>query len=179
MKSLKFILFYLLALSVAVVHAHEGEHRDAPANAAQADARSRVEAATETFELVGVLQGAELAFLIDRFETNEPVLGGKLEVEANGMKANAPFRADHGDYAITDPAFLQALAKPGAHAMVFTLAAADESDLLEGTLEVKAAQPVDDHTHFPWVWTLIGLLAVLAAIALLAKLRRARISTGD
>lgn len=174
MKTLKIFLFYLATLSVAFAHGPDGDHAhdDAPAAQSQPGARPRIDAATESFELVGQLQGKELSILVDRFETNEPVLNGKLEVELNGMKAPAAFRPDHGDYVVNDAAFLKALSKPGKHAMVFTLTAADESDLLEGALEVKPVAPAADHSHFPWTQAAIGLLIVLALTALAVRFRR-------
>jgi hypothetical protein len=180
MKLLKTLLFYLAAMSAAFAHGPEGDHahQDAPAAQAQSGGQPRIDASSEYFELVGQLQGNELAILVDRYETNEPVLNGKLEVELNGLKAPATFRADHGDYVVNDAAFLQALSKPGKHPLVFTLAAASDSDLLEGMLEVQAAGRVENHSDFPWAWTGAGLLVALVLIALAAKLRRPKISTG-
>ena len=58
-------------------------------------------------------------------------------MEAAGRKATAKFHADRGDYAIDDAAFLQALSRPGEHALVFTVVAGEDSDLLDGTLAVS------------------------------------------
>ena len=96
----------------------------------------RVEAKSELFELVANLKPGELSILVDRYETNEPVLGAQLEVESGSLKAIAAFRADKGDYVVTDAALLKALAAPGEHALVFTLMAGKDSDLLDGTLLV-------------------------------------------
>ena len=41
----------------------------------------------------------ELSVTIDRYDSNEPVLGAAVEVESDGMRAAAQFHADHGDYA--------------------------------------------------------------------------------
>ena len=159
-------------------HGPNGEHLDLPsANQTAQGSVPRVETFTETFELVGQLLPTELSILIDRYETNEPVLGGKLEVELNGIKALATFHADHGDYAIADPKLLQALAKPGKHNLIFTFAAGEESDLLEATLEVAAhdehhadhARPVAGSSHKGW--GMLGLvLATIAIVVFIAKL---------
>jgi hypothetical protein len=173
-KLIKFLFIYFSFVSAALgspgAHAPSGEHLDAPHAAhAHSDAGPRIDAFTPSFELVGRLQGSELSMLIDRYDTNEPVLGGTLEVAFNGMKAPARFHADHGDYAVDDPAFLKALAKPGKHVLTFMLTAGRESGRLEGILEVK---PDDDqHAHggmqFSAGWIAGGvLLLVLAAIAL-------------
>ena len=74
-----------------------------------------MEAKSETFELVARLGGGELSILIDRFETNEPVLNAQVEVESGKLKAVAKFHADQGDYAVDDAALLGALGQPGAH----------------------------------------------------------------
>ena len=151
MKLLISLCFYLAVTAAAYAgpgaHGPNGEHLDAPGGAVSADASPRIETFTESFELVGRLQGGELSILIDRFETNEPVLNATLEVELNGMKAPAKFHADHGDYSVDDPKMLAELAKPGEHALVFTLAAGQDSDLLEGTLAVKAAAAGAEHSH--------------------------------
>lgn len=145
-----------LALSIPIAtaapgaHGPGGEHLDVPTGAAGGSAVPRLEAKSEAFELVAELRGGELSILIDRYDTNEPVLGATLEVETGTHKATAVFHADHGDYAVADAAFLKALATPGQHALVFTLVAGAQSDLLDGTLEVRSpvgAAGADDHGH--------------------------------
>lgn len=140
-------------------HGPNGEHLDAPGAGPHQHADTRVprmEAASETFEIVGRLEDGELAVLIDRFETNEPVLDGTVEVESNGIKAAGKFHADHGDYAFTDARLLKALAQPGNHPLVFTVFAGKDGDLLEGTLEVVAEHPHDqgdsDAPAWAWAW---------------------------
>ena len=128
----------LLATTVASAapgaHGPNGEHLDAPATAQAGAARPRVEARSDLFELVATLHGGELSVLIDRYETNEPVLGATLELESGGVKAKGVFHADQGDYAFDDPKLLALLRTPGEHAVVFTLVAGSDSDLLDGTL---------------------------------------------
>ncbi len=190
----RFFIFYLLAMSAALAapgaHGPNGEHLDAPGGAhIHMDTGPRIDTFTESFELVGHLQGDELSILIDRYETNEPVLNGKLEVEFNGLKAPAKFHADHGDYAIDDANFLKALAKPGKHSLIFTLTAGEESDLLEGTLEVKAVDQAhgnshghsngDSHDHDFSLrnWAIGGvLLSILSVALVILTLRRKPVS---
>lgn len=194
MKFFKFFLLYLLTTSAAFAapgaHGPNGEHLNAPGGAqVHTDAGPRIDTFTESFELVGHLQGGELSILIDRYETNEPVLHGKLEVEFNGLKAPARFHADHGDYAIDDASFLKELAKPGKHPLVFTLTAGEESDLLEGTLEVQAEDPSHgntrgaahddgrDHEFSLRNWLIGGvLLAILLVAVVIAMLRQKPVS---
>ena len=133
-------------------HGPNGEHLDAPATAPAASALPRAQAESEAFELVAELRAGELAIVVDRYETNEPVLGARLEVESGSIKAVAAFRTEQGDYAVTDAALLKALAAPGEHGLAFTLVAGQDSDLLDGTLvnatgRVATAAAKDDHGH--------------------------------
>ena len=163
-------LFLIAALAIAPAqaspgaHGPNGEHLDGPAASASGGAVPRVETFSEAFELVGQLSGGELSVLIDRYETNEPVLKGQLEVEYQGLKAKATFHPDLGDYAIDDAKLLKALSAPGKHALLFTLVAGEESDLLEGTLEVAAEQAHAPHATPVWQW-LLGAVLLVAIIA--------------
>lgn len=179
-----FTLLFMLALAQPAsaspgAHGPNGEHLDGPAAAATAGSAPHFETFSELFELVGQLSGGELSILIDRYETNEPVLNGKLEVEHKGIKANATFHADAGDYAVDDPKLLKALSAPGSHALVFTFVAGEDSDLLEGTLVVAANQ---DHEHEPgarrvWLWA-AAVLALLAACLAIYFARRRKLGSG-
>lgn len=191
MNVFRIFLFYLLTTSAALAapgaHGPNGEHLDAPGGEhVHTDAGPRIDTFTESFELVGHLQGDELSILIDRYDTNEPVLNGKLEVEFNGLKAPAKFHSDHGDYAIDDAIFLKALAKPGKHSLIFTLTAGEESDLLEGTLEVKAENQARGNSHdesgkhdFSLMnWALGAVLLAILAVALTILARRRKPVSG-
>jgi len=126
------------ALAGPGAHGPNGEHLDGPTSLRATSALPRVEAKSEAFELVAELRTTELVIVIDRYESNEPVLGAKLEIESGALKAVAAFRAEQGDYVVTDAALLKTLAAPGEHGLVFTLLAGQDSDLLDGTL-VNAA----------------------------------------
>ena len=178
MNILTLFLAAMLAMSPALAgpgaHGPNGEHLDAPTAAAGA-VLPRVETFTEAFELVGQLSGGELSIMIDRYETNEPVLNGVLEVQYKNLKAKATFHADMGDYAVDDPALLAAISKPGAHPLLFTLVAGEESDLLEGTLQVTQALEDDhDHEHATWSPWLLAAIAALVLIAAVFAVRRMR-----
>lgn len=139
------------ALAAPGAHGPNGEHLDSPSTMRAASALPRVEAKSETFELVAELRASELTIFVDRYESNEPVLGAQLEVETGPLKAVAAFRAEQGDYVVTDAAMVKALAAPGEHGLVFTLVAGEDSDLLDGTLIGTAARVAasakDDHGH--------------------------------
>jgi hypothetical protein len=156
LATIAFALALLLATRPASAgpgaHGPDGEHLDAPPAMRSAAALPRVEAHTDAFELVAELRAGELVILVDRYASNEPVLGATLEVESGALKATAAFRADQGDYVVTDAALLKALAAPGEHGMVFTLMAGPDSDLLDGTLVSGAGRAANaaasgDHDH--------------------------------
>ena len=175
-KLIAFLTVLVFGISAASAspgaHGPNGEHLDKPGGTVQSSSAPRVESFTESFELVGKLQGGELSILIDRYETNEPVLNGTLEVEAGGRKATAKFHADFGDYSVDDVKFLQLLRAPGKHALVFTLTAGDESDLLEGTLEVAAEEPHHDGGHSPMRWAAAAALLAALSVGAAVVLRR-------
>lgn len=182
MKYLNLLFAAMLVMSSAFAspgaHGPNGEHLDGQATATGSAASiPRIETFTETFELLGHLSGGELSIMIDRYETNEPVLNGALEVQYKDLKAKAKFHADLGDYAIDDPKFLAAVSKPGTHPLLFTLVAGEESDLLEGTLTV--AQAADDHGHDHrlnrrWLLAACAAAALAAAALFVAHRRRQR-----
>lgn len=186
MNILRMMLLYIATMATALAapgaHGPNGEHLDAPASApAAAHAVPRIDTFTESFELVGHLHDEELSILIDRYETNEPVLNATLEVDYNGMTAQATYHADHGDYAIDNEELLQALAKPGQHPLLFTLTAGDESDLLEGVLRVSANRDEQEHTHaMPQkTWVIGGIVLFLLSVALVVlRLRRRQPRSG-
>jgi hypothetical protein len=66
----------------------------------------RFEVNSDLFEVVATLHHGELSMLIDRYATNEPLWGAKVEVESGTLKALAKFNAEDGDYAIDDAGFL-------------------------------------------------------------------------
>ena len=123
----------MTGLAAPGAHGPNGEHLDQQPVVAGGGSLPRIEARSESYELVASLEAGQLVIVVDRYETNEPVLGARLEVESGAHKAVAAFRPDSGDYAATDAALLEALAAPGEHALVFTLATDNDADLLDGT----------------------------------------------
>lgn len=185
MKLLNLLFAAMFVMSTASAspgaHGPNGEHLDGQAAATGAAASvPRIETFTEGFELLGHLSGGELSIMIDRYETNEPVLNGVLEVQYKHLKAKATFHPDLGDYAVDDPAFVAAISRPGSHALLFTLVAGEESDLLEGTLKVAA--PAADHGHdhpsarrpLLAAGAAAALAAALLAAVLIVRRRRQR-----
>ncbi len=159
-------------------HGPDGEHLDAKTGSVAGDTRNRMEAYSEMFELVATLYKEELSILIDRYESNEPVLNAMLEVESGNIKVKAKFHPDQGDYAIDDPAFLKLLRTPGEHALVFTLIAGQDSDLLDGKLVTAAVMTnsqghtQDDHGHILEIAAWTGLATLGLGIGILIWRRR-------
>lgn len=161
------------ALAAPGAHGPNGEHLDGPAQSATTGSNApRFEARSETFELVATLRDDELSMLVNRFETNEPVLGAKVEVESGELKVAAKFHSDLGDYAVDDAAFLKAMKAPGEHALVITILAGSESDLLDGIFKITGAQ-ADAHGHAHGEGRIYGLPVgawIVVALAVLAGL---------
>jgi hypothetical protein len=154
-------------------HGPDGEHLDQPGAAQGASSSSlpRLEAKSDVFELVAELRAKEFVIVVDRYDTNEPVLGAKLEVESGAAKAVAAFRAEQGDYVVADAALLKTLGTPGEHGLVFTLVAGKDSDLLDGTLNMRAASPqAHGHSHGLFGLGLRRLALIGAAVTALVLL---------
>jgi len=168
-------------------HGPNGEHLDRPAaTAGAAGSVPRFEAKSEAFEMVGRLQGGELSIFVNRYDSNEPVLNAKLEVEAGPRKAMAPFRTEQGDYVVADKDFVAVLSQPGEHALVLTLNAGAEADLLDAALAVAGpARARADHGHEHGLLeeaaaplAVIGGALLLAALGWMLRRRRSARTLG-
>ena len=83
----------LLGNALPVIAGDGHDHGDT-APAATGTALPRFAAVSETFELVGVLDGKQVTLYLDRFVDNTPVRGAQIELEIDGTK----FKAEaHGD----------------------------------------------------------------------------------
>lgn len=174
------------ALASPGAHGPNGEHLDGPAAVSAASGLPRIEAHSEQFEIVGRLDAAALVLYVSRYESNEAVLGAQLDVELGNLKARAAFEAEPGSYRLSDRKLIDALQQAGSHALVFTLTAGADSDLLDGTLAVAAHA---DDTHAAGsgpglrndvaigagVGAVVG--AVVGVLALSTVLRRRRRNT--
>ena len=112
---------------------------------------------SEAFEAVGRLQDEGLSWFVDRADSNAPVLGAAIEVEAGGRTASAVFRAERGDYLIADAAWLKPLRQPGEYPLALTVIAGAESDLLTADLDVPAGVAAGSAAGFAaGAWMLAG-----------------------
>ncbi len=142
--------------------AHEG-HDDAPAAHAPVPGLTpRVAAASPDIELLAELRKDTLLIYLDRFATNEPLSGATIEVEEGANRGTAA-PAGEGLYQVSTPW----LARPGRHALVFTVHAKDLDDLLNGTLEVLGTHGIGDRVAPSGFTTNWMVYAAAAAVLLL------------
>ena len=166
------VLVLVTGLLPAIVFADEGHGgHGAPSSALPVTLAPRVEAHSENFELVGILEGEGLTVYLDRFATNEPVTNAAIDIESGAFKATAQ---SSGNGIYTAPA--AALTKPGQYPLVFTIRTANENDLLDGTLAVASPPGEAAHPHRlgEWLIWIAGALVALAGIAWLLRRRMAR-----
>lgn len=162
----------LLLLAGAPARADAGhDHGDALA-APTGSALPRFTAVSDTFELVGVLDGKLLTLYLDRFADNSPVPRATLELDIGGTTVKAE---PHGEGLFEVQ--LADVPAPGVLPITATVIAGNETDLLAGELDVH----VDAHEDAaaPRNWRrIVGFgMAGLAAVAVLVALaRRARTS---
>lgn len=125
----------------AALLAHEGHDHGADAGGAVQSALPRFVAASELFELVGVLTGEDLILYLDDAGSNAPVDGATVELAIDGgaLPPRVAERVGEGIYRL--PA--GTLAAPGRHALTLSIAARDEADLLAATLERSAPAAPD------------------------------------
>lgn len=127
---------------------------------------TRSEAQTELFELLATSNNGQLTVFLDRFASNEPVNGAKVEVESGAWKAFA-LPAGDGTYRVSAPQ----LAKPGHHPLQFTVQAGADADLIETTLVVAEAATLGAAAPGAgWIARVGAALAGMAALLSLALL---------
>ncbi|BDA83589.1 hypothetical protein Sa4125_11310 [Aureimonas sp. SA4125] len=128
--------FAVLSLA-SPVRAHEGHDHGAPPPAVSAQTAPRAEAQSTLFELVAVARGASLEMHLDRFDTNEPVVGATIEVETPAGPATAVV---DGDVYRLDAAWAQ---EPGSYDLIATVTSGTDIDFLTATLTIpEPAAPI-------------------------------------
>ena len=150
-------------------HDHGGATTDAAVSA-----QPRFTAVSETFELVGVLNGKRLALYLDRADDNSPVKDAKLELELAGAKVQVK-PVGEGEFEAT----LAQDLKPGVTTVAATVVAGQETDLLAGELELAQAAQADASVgRLPWrkyaLWGIAGLLTLALLIGAVRRLRAGR-----
>ncbi len=149
--------------------AGEGHDHGEAAPTAAGPALPRFTATSETFELVGVLNGKQLTLYLDRFADNSPVKGAQLELEIGGTKIKTELHAD-GEFEAT----LAEVPKEGVLPVTATVIAGAETDLLAGELDIHDEHADEAPSRVGWQRIGLWLAAGLVSLGLLAwGIRRA------
>lgn len=162
------IIAVLFISAPLTAFAHGGEDHGAPAPSISSSAAPRAVASSDEFEAVAVLDGKKLVLYLDRFASNAPVVGAKVEIEGGGIKGAAA-ETSPGVYAMD-----AASVAPAKHPLTISIEAGDSADLLSATLDVAPPPTGVVHVHgwSEWlVWLSAGVL-VLVGGALWAIRRR-------
>ena len=145
----------------------EGHAHGADPAAAAGPTQPRFVAATELFELVGIVDGRQLRLYLDHSADNSPVVGAKLELKLGGTKIDVKPRAD-GEFEAT-------LARPleaGTIPVTATVLAGAQTDLLAAEINVRPQAAAEAPHGRSWkalaAWTAAGL-AALSALAWLGR----------
>lgn len=131
----------LLVLIALPAFAGEG-HDHGAISAAGGPAQPRFAAASDLFELVGVIEGRQLTVYLDRFADNAPVQGARIELEMGGVKVNLK-EGEPGRFEAT----LAHGPKPGMTPVTAMVVAGNDSDLLAADLDVHGAAAEVAHEH--------------------------------
>lgn len=126
-------LFVAAMLVIAPARAGEGHDHGDAAPATGSQALPRFSAVSETFELVGVLNGKQITLYLDRFADNSVVRGAQIEIEIGGVKLKAEKQGED-EYEVVLPNE----PKPGVLTIAATVVAGNETDLLAGELDIHA-----------------------------------------
>jgi len=160
----------LASLLLAVTPAafgHGDEDHGAPAPAVSQAVSPRAAAFSEEFEAVAVLEGKKLVLYLDRYASNEPVAGAKVEIEGGGLKGVAA-ESSPGVYAM-DAAALT----PAKHPLTISIEAGDSVDLLSAVLDTTPPQAAVTHVHTWGEWAVwLGAAALALAAGILVMIRR-------
>ena len=162
------VLFAAMPATAPAAPGHGHDHgEEAPAQAGAA-ALPRFAATSETFELVGVVEGQRLTLYLDRAADNSPVKDAQVQVELGGATIEVKPHGE-GEFEATLPRPLQ----PGVTPVTATVIAGTETDLLAGELDVHEAAHAEETAHVHG-WQEYGAWALggLALIALLVWLAR-------
>lgn len=129
----------------------------------------RAAAHSEDFELVAVPVVGELRLYLDRYATNAPVSGARVEVESGAFRATAR-ETEAGVYTVPGDVFTA----PGRHPLSVSVETDDTADLLAATLDLGGAAAAHHGGFAVWTtWSGGGLLAGVAAMALWRRRGRA------
>lgn len=113
------------------------DHGEALVTAA-GTALPRFAATSESFELVGVLDGTKIALYLDHADDNRPVKDARLELDIAGTHVPVT-RVAEGEFQAT----LAAPLAEGVSPVTATVAAGTDTDLLAGEIDLHPAAHTD------------------------------------
>lgn len=144
--------------SAAPAIAHGDDDHGSPATPVGVSIAPRIEAATETLELVAAAKADDLTIWIDGYADNVPVTNANVSVTLDGK--TIPAAARNGVYTLSDDGLL----KPGNHELSFLVTRGDAIESLSGDLVIPKPA-ASGGAAWSWTWLLAGiaLLIVLAA----------------
>ncbi len=141
-----------------MVLAHGDDDHGAAKSPVGVSVSPRMEATTETLELVAAAKADDLTIWIDGFADNVPVTDADVSVTIDGKTAAAI--AKDGVYTLSNDALLTS----GTHELSFLVSRGDAIDSLSGELVVPMAAAAVDQA-MPWMWLLTGGVLLLALAA--------------
>jgi hypothetical protein len=152
-----FVVVFILALATSPALPAATASNSASYAAISDLSRPVFEADSDLFELVGRIENGEMTLTLDRWASNEPVAGARIEIDSGGRPLLAAAHAD-GTYRLDAAAFATAATYP----LTITITAGDEIDLLAADLVVTpGATAAAGETR-------ISASGIAAALALLA-----------
>ena len=161
--------FCATAVAAPSLQANGGHDHAAATVATVANVAPRVEAASETFELVGIVRGDAMIVFLDRFADNAPVIQATIDVTGDGSTVR-PAPLPDGSFLLRPPW----LERTGRIDLVFAIAAGEDSDLLIGTLELPGddaesgaaeASTMAGFARSPLAWAM-GAVLLLVGVAI-------------
>ncbi len=171
-RALLFSAWVATSLLASAARAHEG-HDDAasPMPMAPGGGIPRVEAYSDLFEIVGVVNNGVMTLFLDRYATNDPITNAKIDIELGAAKGSAQPNPD-GTYTFKHAA----LSQPAQLPVTFAIAVGSDADLLTAELVIVDPNAGSAHsTATPlwksWWWAAGGLL-LLGMISVAWLLRR-------
>ena len=166
LHSLVAIPLAILILVPKLALAGDGHDHGEAAPTATGPALPRFAAASETFELVGVLNGKQITLYLDRAADNSPVTEAQIELEIGGKKFKAA-KQGTDEFEVV----LAEAPKPGVLPITATVSAGSDADLLAGELDIHEAAHADEAAHAHswkeyagWAAGGVAVLAILLTV---------------
>lgn len=152
-----------LGLSVPALAGPGHDHGDEAQASPSGQSLPRFVASSETFELVGVLNGKHLTVYLDRTDTNEPVKDARVDLEWAGTKLKLETHAP-GEFEAT----LAQEPQPGVISVTATVMSGKDTDLLAADLDLHGNEQPSAARRTGW--QRYGYVGAGLAVAMLAGL---------